>query len=353
MLGASLIVAASMVMQTPTKSAADKLYTSAKAGYSVAMPTGYVERKRQATLAGGAVDFQVVSRKRGGTQLSVAAGDLPSEPTDVDAVLLAARDDVVSQARGKLGDNRAVTLGTIPGREFRFTVPKEVVAGGASGLGRVFVSGRGVYEVVVIQSTSDSIKEPGEAARFVGTFRLNGARATAKALAGARSAPTATGAGAAAGKNVAEIESKEWGYRVRFPGKPEHHESIQRGKYPEQRASFVDGTQVYTVQVTRSPDRITAAQAVELVEAVKASQLDKAKLVSSRGIAGAAAAKEIVATADRPKPGTFVKSRVFATGQFLCIITYLNMLPNGSRGGGDAFLDSFQILSPGPFAPGQ
>lgn len=351
MLGVSLIVAASVVMQASAKGAPAKLYTSARGGYSVAMPTGFVDRKRQATLGGDSVELQVVSRKRGGTQLSVASGDLASEPADVDAVLAAARDDVVAQAKGKLGEDRPIKLGEIPGREFRFAVPKQVVAGGAAGLGRVYVAGRGVYQVVVIQSTSDSINEPGEPARFVGSFRLDGARATARTRVGPRTTPATAKAVAATRSDGVEIESKEWRYRVRFPGKPVLKEGLgEKSHRPEHLAQVIDNTRAYLLQVTRLPVRVKYAEGLKSIEALKPITLMDAQLVSWGDVKGQVLGREIVATADRPIPGAFIKSRGFATGRMLYEIAYVDSSPNASREKGEAFLNSLQILSPEPFA---
>lgn len=359
MLGTSLIVMASTLAQAPGASGSDKPYTSARGGYSVALPAGFVERKRRVSFPGGPVDLQEVYRKRAVALLSVASGDLASEPVDAEAVLAAARDDVVAQARGKLGEDRPVTSGDVPGREFRFEIPRQVAAGGAVGRARVFLAGKRVYEVVAVQSTADATVDPGGPGRFLDSFRIKGVRQAPIAAREARKEPGGSGSKQArpaqtptgARKDSGDYESRAWGFRVRFPGKP-----VEKNVLPNNAPGLVvqwnEGTRTYVVVCVKSPRKFSLTASLDAIQGVREGFVGKGKLLSSRDVtSGVLRGKEHSAESDVPVPGTFKKVRAFASGGTIYSVGYSDASPGGSRDRGDPFLESFTIFDPEPFAP--
>lgn len=361
MIGASLIVAASTVLQAPGVSTSkDKPYTSPGGGYTVALPAGFVERKRSASFPGGDVALQVVSRKRGVGLLSVASGELASEPGDPDAVLAAARDDVLGQVRGKLGQDRAIEAGGTPGREFRFEIPRQVAAGGAVGLARVFLKGKQVFQVVAIQSSSDASVRPGELAAFLDSFRFTGARPAAvapRAVAGKESkAPAARKepGGAVVRKEPGLYESTAWKFQVGFPGKPQvgNVDHVEQAKLDRFTVQFSDGKRVFVTVSAKTSERMTITKAIDFLLGTVSSVAGKGKVLASRDVkTGEVRGKEYEAIVDTPLPGTYKKLRVFVTGNVLYLAVYYGT-QGAPRDGGDAFLDFLTIFEPEPFEPG-
>ncbi len=332
-------------MQSPAAVNSGKPYTSAKGGFSVALPAGFVEQKRKATLPDGPLDLMVASRKRGVALLSVAYGDLAAEATDPEATLAAARDDILAPYKCKAAEERPIALGDAAGCEFRFEIPKQIVAGGAVGRARVFLAGKRLYEIVAVQSNADAQTKSGELLGFLDSFRVTGER-SAKVAA---RVPERTEEGV--------YTSKRWSYQVRFPGQAKVQEfpgDAAIDKRPYHIASFKEGTHTFAVLCQPSANPLTFTASLDAILGARNGSVGKGKILESRDVrSGEMRGKEHAAEADVPllPPGTFKKFRTFATGNLIYAVIYTETTPNGPRDRGDAFLESFKVLAPAPFAP--
>jgi hypothetical protein len=173
--GAALALASALAACAPVDATPWRTLAPAGAGFSVAMPGDPTHDRRYGKNDVATLETNVYTLvlDEGGVY-TVAESRLPpsvDSKSGTPALVESACDRLVSSASARLVSKHTVFLGGREGRQLEADVPESAVAGGGTMLGRVFVSGDHLYEVVAVvprpAASSSSVE------RFLGSFQLS------------------------------------------------------------------------------------------------------------------------------------------------------------------------------------
>ncbi len=348
----ALILAASLVLQAPARP-----FQSKEGGFRIVMPAAPVEQAQEISAAFGKIDAHFFTATKGDVNYIVSYSDYPDQVAKdaPDQVLEGAAKGVMGVVKGakllKKGDRK---IGPIPGKEVEFSFPGP---SGTDGLGRaqLFLSGARVHSILVIGPKADV---PAASDPFFRSFALipSAPKAAAPIPATGPAMPAGRPGGPAAAVGKAEpFVSREHGFRVAMPARPQGQKITQPSEFgPVEVNAFIvqpqgDGL-TYVVTVARLPGKAAAESPrnalTRRVDSTVASV--KGTLVSQKEIRlGAVPGREFefeMKGADGAP--SYGRSRAFVANGRTYQLFLVGPRDRATGPAATAFLDSFALTAP-------
>jgi hypothetical protein len=148
-------------------------YRSQSGRYSILMPGKPQERTQAVDSLAGSIDMHIASYEDRSGAFLVMYADYPADlirSEQAEAVLDGAAQGAVTNVKGRLTQQRNISLGTVPGREIEFDTQAQGAQPATRIKVRYFLTNGRLYQVMVVAQQSQGL--PADTQKYLDSFKL-------------------------------------------------------------------------------------------------------------------------------------------------------------------------------------
>jgi len=150
-----------------------KEFSTAVGGFSILMPGTPQEQKQSLDSEIGPIDYYTFSSEDRASAYVVGYADYPADlirQADPDAMLDGARDGAVSNVKGKLVNEREMSLRDYPGKELEIEAPIGGVSQNGTIITRLYLVDQRLYQLITVTPQGRDSSE--DVQKFLDSFKL-------------------------------------------------------------------------------------------------------------------------------------------------------------------------------------